>query len=134
MGALGSGVLTGKYNKDASAEGRATLWGSISDKNLRIAQAVSEIAEQIGRSPAQVALNSVRQQPGVMLPIIGAKKAAQVRDNLACLDFTLSGEQLARLDEVSRIELGFPYDFLTSEGVRDLVFGGTFAQIDNHRN
>jgi aryl-alcohol dehydrogenase-like predicted oxidoreductase len=133
-GALGTGVLTGKYNKDASAEGRATLWGNISEKNLRIAQAVSEIAEQIGRSPAQVALNWVRQQPGVMIPIIGAKKVAQVRDNLACLDFTLSGEQLARLDEVSRIELGFPYDFLTSEGVRDLVFGGTFAQIDNHRN
>jgi aryl-alcohol dehydrogenase-like predicted oxidoreductase len=133
-GALGVGVLTGKYNRDASAEGRAALWGNISEKNLRIAQAVSEIAEQIGRSPSQVALNWVRQQPGVIIPIIGAKKVAQAKDNLACLDFTLSEEQLARLAEVSRIELGFPYDFLTSEGVRDLVFGGTFAQIDNHRN
>lgn len=131
-GALGSGVLTGKYNKDASAEGRAALWGSISEKNLRIAQTVSEVAEQIGRTPSQVALNWVRQQPGVIIPIIGAKKAVQVQDNLACLDFTLDQEHLARLNEASHLELGFPYDFLTSEGVRDLIYGGTFAQIDNH--
>lgn len=37
------------------------------------------------------------------------------------------------MDEASHLELGFPYDFLTSEGVRDLVYGGTFTQIDNHR-
>jgi hypothetical protein len=40
---------------------------------------------------------------------------------------------LARLDEASRIELGFPHDFLASDGVRDVVFGGTFGKIDNHR-
>lgn len=132
-GALGAGVLSGKYNQNASAEGRATMWGSISEKNLLIAQTVTEIAAEIDRTPAQVALNWVRQQPGVIIPIIGAKKEAQVKDNLACLEFSLSTEHLVRLDEVSKIELGFPYDFLTSPGVRDLVFGGSFDRIDNHR-
>ncbi|NJN97699.1 MAG: aldo/keto reductase [Anaerolineales bacterium] len=132
-GALGAGVLSGKYNNNTSAEGRAALWGSISDKNLRIAQTVSEVAQELERTPSQVAINWVRQQPGVMIPLIGAKKADQVKDNLACLDFTLTDEHLARLNEVSKIELGFPYDFLTSDGVRDLVYGGTFDKIDNHR-
>jgi hypothetical protein len=68
-----------------------------------------------------------------MIPIIGAKTAAQLQDNLGCLEFRLTEPQLARLSEVSRIELGFPHDFLASDGVRDLVYGGTFAQIDNHR-
>lgn len=132
-GALGSGVLSGKYNQNASAEGRAALWGSISEKNLHIAKTVTEVAAEIDRTPAQVALNWVRQQPGVIIPIIGAKKETQVKDNLACLEFSLSAEHLARLDEVSKIELGFPYDFVSSPGIRDLIYGGTFDKIENHR-
>lgn len=132
-GALGSGVLTGKYNKNAATEGRAALWGSIAEKNLRIAQAVVDLAEEMGATPSQVALSWVRQQPGVIIPLIGAKTAAQLEDNLGCLAVTLSEDQLARLAEVSKIELGFPYDFLTSTQVQDLVYGGTFPQIDNHR-
>jgi hypothetical protein len=43
-------------------------------------------------------------------------------------------KHLARLDAVSQVDLGFPHDFLSSDGVRDLVFGGTYGQIDNHRH
>lgn len=132
-GALGSGVLTGKYNKDESAEGRAKMWGRTGEKNLAIAEEVVKIAEDIGRPPSQVALNWVRQQPGVIIPIIGAKTVAQVQDNLGCLEFTLSEAHLARLNEISQIELGFPHDFLASDEVRDLAYGGTFSRIDNHR-
>ena len=80
-----------------------------------------------------MAFNWVRQQPGVIIPLIGARTLAQIQDNLGCLDFTLAPEQLARLDEVSKIELGFPHDFLASDGCRDLVFGGTYDLTDNHR-
>jgi len=131
-GPLGSGILTGKYNRDASAEGRAKLWGPIAEKDLRIAEEVIKIAAEVGHTPSQVALNWIRQQPGVIIPIIGARTVAQFQDNLACLEFTLSEAQLARLSEVSHIALGFPYDFLASDGVRDLVYGGTFSLIDNH--
>ncbi|MCB0166932.1 MAG: aldo/keto reductase [Anaerolineae bacterium] len=130
-GALGSGVLTGKYNRsDQDAKGRAALWGAIDPQKLTVAQAVVDIAETINCSPSQVALSWVRQQPGSMIPLIGARNVAQLEDNLGCLNVTLTAEQLTQLDEVSRIELGFPHDFLASQGVRDLVYGGTFAQID----
>jgi hypothetical protein len=42
-------------------------------------------------------------------------------------------EHLARLDAVSHIDLGFPHDFLASDEIRNIVFGGTYSQIDNHR-
>jgi hypothetical protein len=52
---------------------------------------------------------------------------------LKCLDWQLNGEQIAKLDEATKIELGFPHDFLTNDFVLQMVFGGTYAAIDNHR-
>lgn len=69
-------------------------------------------------------------QDSNIIPIIGSRKVAQVKDNLACLDVT-SAEHLTRLNEVSRIELGFPHDFLSSNMSRDRLFGGTFDLIDH---
>lgn len=131
-GALGSGILTGKYKRDGSGEGRAALWGQVEEKKLAIAAEVTKIAEEIGRSASQVALNWVRQQPGLMIPMIGARTVAQLEDNLGCLEFSLTAAQIDQLDQVSKIELGFPHDFLASEPIRDLVFGGSYAKIDNH--
>lgn len=130
-GALGSGVLTGKYNKSGVSEGRAAVLGDIPERNLKIAAEVVAIADEIGCSPSQVALNWVRQQPGTIIPVLGARKLAQIEDNLGCLDHALEEAHLKRLDEVSQIELGFPHQFLID--ARDFVFGGTFDQIDNHR-
>ncbi len=92
-----------------------------------------DIAAEIDRTPSQVAVNWVRQQPGVILPLIGARTVKQLEDNLGALEFELSADHLARLDRVSRIELGFPHDFVRSDGIRDLVFGGTLPQLDVHR-
>jgi len=130
-GALGTGILSGKYNREGGS-GRVSTWGPIDPKKLAIAEEVIKIAAEIGRTPAQVALNWVRQQPGVIIPLIGAKTLPQIQDNLACLDFKLSDEHLQHLSDVSQIELGFPHDFLAEDGVRDLVFAGTYSQIDNH--
>ena len=130
-GALGSGVLTGKYNTQDASEGRAAMWGDIPERSLKIAAEVVAIAEEIGCSPSQVALNWVRQQPGTIIPVLGARKLAQIEDNLGCLDHALEDAHLNRLEEVSQIELGFPHQFLID--ARDFVYGGTFEQIDNHR-
>ena len=73
---------------------------------------IAKIAAEVGRSPSQVAINWVRSQPGVIVPILGAWSLAPLEDNLACLNFSLSAEQLNSLDQVSQIELGFPQDFL----------------------
>ena len=89
-------------------------------------------AKETGRTASQVALAWVRQQPfGVIVPIVGARNVTQLRDNLGCLDFTLPPDQLAKLDAASRIDLGFPHDFLA--GARSYIFGKTFPLIDNHR-
>ncbi len=138
-GILGGGVLTGKYKegrprpKDARY-GSQEAWGDIyvTERNLRIAEEVGRVAKEIGRSPSQVALAWVRQRPyGVIIPILGATKLAQLEDNLVCLEFTLSREQLRRLDEASSIDLGFPLAFLAQ--VRQIVYGNTFPLIDDHR-
>lgn len=131
---LGSGVLTGKYSRrgEEPVTGRAARW-NLSERDLAIADAVVQVAEEIGSSPSQVAINWVRQRSPLIIPLLGATKVSQLRDNLACLDFSLSAEQVQRLDEVSQIELGFPHDFLASGEIQNLVYGGTLAQIDNHR-
>lgn len=128
---LGGGVLTGKYNQPQGEEQRRLE--QISDQKLAISKVVSQVASEIGHSPSQVALAWLLTQPGVNIPIIGARKLSQFQDNLACLDVTLAPEHLQRLNEVSQIELGFPHDFLSSDMIRDRLFGGTFDAIQNHR-
>lgn len=134
---LGGGVLTGKYNKGngSSEQGRMeTLGSKIPDHQLAIADVVTQVAQEIGRPPSQVALAWLRAGSDLIIPIIGARKESQIKDNLACVDITLSPEHLQRLNEVSQIELGFPHDFLQSDMVRSRLFGGTFSSIDNHHS
>jgi aryl-alcohol dehydrogenase-like predicted oxidoreductase len=127
---LGRGVLSGKYNENPQAEGRAGRWGLVS-RSLEIAQVVEVVAKDIGCTPAQVAIAWLRRQPGTIIPILGARTEDQLQDNLGALGVTLSAEQLTQLDAASKVDLGFPHDFL--DGVRDVVYGGTYDQIDNHR-
>lgn len=130
---LGGGVLTGKYNQPNPVDGRLSMTDQpfqIFDRDLKIAETVLEIAREIGKSPAQVALNWLRNRPNPIIPIIGARKLSQLQDNLACVDFNLTGEQLQRLDNISAISLGFPHELLASQFVRDILLGGVAAQLD----
>jgi aryl-alcohol dehydrogenase-like predicted oxidoreductase len=131
---LGAGVLTGKYNHDEKPEeGRAKEGAATIQRNLDIAGVVADVAGENGCTPGQVAISWVRQQPGVIIPLIGARNLTQLEDNLGALAVHLNDAQLAKLDEASRIELGFPHNFLAEDYVRDLVYGGTYDRIDNHR-
>ncbi len=130
---LGGGVLTGKYNQPHPVDGRLSMTDQpfqIFDRDLKIAETVLEIAREIGKSPAQVALNWLRNRPNPIIPIIGARKLSQLQDNLACVDFNLTGEHLQRLDNISAISLGFPHELLASQFVRDILLGGVAAQLD----
>jgi hypothetical protein len=90
--------------------------------------------------PLQIALNWIRQQQDGkgrnrrIIPIIGSKKESQISENLACLEFELTKDQLQRLNEISKIDFGFPYDFLASDRIKDIFYGGTFYSIYNHRS
>jgi aryl-alcohol dehydrogenase-like predicted oxidoreductase len=136
---LGGGVLTGKYTRvgdkvEATDSKRVQIMVKrTSDRNLAIAAIVREIAEARGVTPAQVALNWVRQQAGVVIPIVGARTEAQMRDSLGALEFELSSDELTRLDDASRVELGFPHDFLASDQIRQVIFGDQFDRIRCHR-
>ena len=131
---LGQGVLSGKYNTKGNASDKrlGDDHQRLSDRNLGIAQAVVDVAAEIGHSPSQVALAWLRAQGPDMIPILGARKLSQFEDNLACLDVALSTEQLGRLNGASAIEVGFPHDFLSSPMLRDFAYGGTYDLIDQH--
>jgi aryl-alcohol dehydrogenase-like predicted oxidoreductase len=134
-GALGTGLLTGKYNDDPSGGGGriATAgWGRLEERKLAVAREVVAVAEELGATPSQVALSWVRQRSPNMIPVIGARKASQLRDNLGCVDVVLPPEQQDRLDKASRIELGFPYDFI--RGGRSSFLGEVTERVDDHRH
>jgi aryl-alcohol dehydrogenase-like predicted oxidoreductase len=127
-----------RLNVVASSEMSNVL---LKDRNLIIAEEVSRISNDVGHTQAQVALNWVRQQKlprqqqrqSKIIPIIGARNTSQIKDNLACLEFELSEDQMQRLNEVSKIELGFPHDFLAANFIKDIIYGGTYSSIYDHR-
>src|SRR5215213_5286868 len=134
-GPLGGGLLTGRYGSDRTRpnDTRVAALGQsgLTDRNLAIADAVNAVAAERGASSAQDAIAWVRAQQarGVIVPILGARRCRQLEDNLGALESELTAEELARLEEVSRIELGFPHDF----GADRLAYGTTRPLIDNHR-
>ena len=131
---LGAGVLTGKYSRGNQPEdGRAKEGAATRERNLVIAESVVSIAEEIGCSPSQVAIAWVRQQDGVVIPLLGARNLPQLTENLGALEIRLSDDQLATLDDVSQVDLGFPHNFLSDPNIRDVASGGSWERIDNHR-
>jgi aryl-alcohol dehydrogenase-like predicted oxidoreductase len=133
---LASGILTGKYHGQTSSEpGRLAnpMMQQMMPEEQRAAQivsAVKSVSQQTKKSMAQVALAWLRHRSVPVIPIVGARKLAQLQDNLASLDLKLSTENLKTLDEASHIELGFPHDFYTKDMVRNFVFGGMRDLID----
>ncbi len=135
-GPLGSGVLTGKYKSEDRVESDAKVDSDgtrrsqvvktgLSDKNLAIVAEVQKVADEVGGTPSQVALRWLMQKPGRPLPVIGARTAEQLEDNIGAVAIELSSDQMARLDAVSEIELGYPHDvFQRTQFMRGAVDGG----------
>ena len=132
---LSSGVLTGKYHGHGSSEdGRMSsdMMKEFMPEDQRtdgVVAAVKTVADEVGRSMAQVALAWLRYRSVPVIPIIGARKLSQLEDNLASYDLSLSADQLKTLDEGSRIELGFPHEFYQRDLVRGLMYGGMRDRI-----
>jgi aryl-alcohol dehydrogenase-like predicted oxidoreductase len=129
-GMLEGGALTGKYLDD---EGEPRRYDGVGPRANGLAKEALAVAEELGTTPAQVAIAWVRSQPWHTVPIVGARSEAQMRENLGALELTLSDEHVGRLSAASHFRLGFPRDFLESEGVRELIFGDTFELIDDPR-
>jgi aryl-alcohol dehydrogenase-like predicted oxidoreductase len=132
---LAGGFLTGKYTRDGNSGkgvGRLEItkasgnpaFNKFSERNWKISDALVAVAKEIGKPPAQVALNWVITQPGVTSTIIGATKISQLNDNLQAAEMSIPPELRRRLDEVSALEAIHPYVFF-SGSIQDMITGGT---------
>jgi len=109
---LSRGKLTGKYKRGEKPVDAQRQGVEMNEKDYATVDEIVKIADEVKKSPAQVAINWVLQQPGIASPIIGARTLEQLNDNLGAMDFTLSTEHLTRLHDLTKIKLGYPHDFL----------------------
>jgi aryl-alcohol dehydrogenase-like predicted oxidoreductase len=97
--------------------------GKLNPQSLAIVDVAKQIATEIDRTASQVSLNWLLQQPSKPIPIVGARKVAHLEDNLGALDFTLTAEQIDRLDRASSFDLSFPHSFITSGIYKNIMDG-----------
>lgn len=112
---LASGYLSGKFrkqgdNKDTRIGSRGSAGAYDNDFANGVLDTVEEIAASRGASPSQVALNWLRRKAGVSSVIIGARTTEQLADNLGAATWSLTDEEMARLDQVSAAPHIYPYD------------------------
>ena len=118
---LKSGVLSGKYTRENAATVKADrgewVTAALGEKVYAIIDELVRTAKEVGAMPASVALAWVQGRPGVASTIIGARRLDQLEQNLAALDISLSADQIARLDKLSKPTLSFPMQFLNVASV-----------------
>ena len=130
---LAGGALTGKYlrgDKGRIKEGSNRL----NENSQRITKEVIAVAEKLGVQPSHVALKWTMQQGYSSIPIVGATKVAQLQENLKTIDVVILDEDMERLDEASKIDLGFPGNFYKEEGVKLNNFGGFYDKIERRNS
>jgi aryl-alcohol dehydrogenase-like predicted oxidoreductase len=158
--AMAGGLVTGKYNrgeldpnelyrlKDHVDPNQSLFWTEATKRNLAIMDEVVKISDEIGKPPAQVSLRWLMQKPVVNIPIFSARTVEQAKEDLGACDFTLSEEQMQKLDKASMPainspmpEVGpYPYPMLEYGSPalpnfysRALLFGNVESKILNHR-
>ena len=128
---LAGGALSGKYGAGSHTEPTRLRREGINERTLRIADALALVARDVGATSAQVALAwlSAQTYGDPVIPIVGARTRAQLDENLASLSVTLEPSQLRQLDEATRIDAGFPHQFLASEMMKRFLTGGDPSQL-----
>jgi aryl-alcohol dehydrogenase-like predicted oxidoreductase len=115
---LGWGRLTGKIRRGQPLPETSRLRSKVAvdggpaipDEHLfNVVDALDAVAAETGKSVPQVALNWLLQRPTVATVIIGARTEAQLRDNLGAVGWSLTPEQVARLDQASEVQKVYPY-------------------------
>lgn len=113
---LGWGRLTGKIRRGQPIPAVSRLHKTaeygppVPDEYLyRVVDALDAIAEETGKTVAQIALNWLLQRPTVSTVIVGARNEEQLRQNLGAVGWNLTVEQVARLDEASKVRPVYPY-------------------------
>ncbi len=113
---LGWGRLTGKLRRNQPLPATSRLHKTadqgpqVENEYLyKVVDALDEVAKETGKTVPQVALNWLLQRPTVANVIIGARNEEQLRQNLGAVGWTLTAEQIAKLDAASDREPAYPY-------------------------
>jgi aryl-alcohol dehydrogenase-like predicted oxidoreductase len=122
---LRGGWLSGKYRRGMTAppagtrveiaeeQGWSESWSSYNNEHTwRVVDALLAVAEQTGKTPAQVAINWLLRRLGVTAPIIGARTMEQLVSNLGASGWELDDRQIEQLDTASAPELVYPYSHI----------------------
>ena len=119
---VAGGWLTGKYGRNQpppsnSRVGRKDRWDDQpeqreSELTWRVIDNLIEIGKDCGKTPAQIALNWILQQPGITASILGVRTLEQLRENLGCIGWQLSEEEMNKLKKASHVPLPYPYRFI----------------------
>ena len=103
---LAQGFLTGKYDRDGGVPGDATAsdtegWEDryLTGENFDALDVVRTVAEEVGATPAQVAIAWQLEHPQVTAPIVGARTVEQLEENLRAATVDLSADQFDRLSD-----------------------------------
>ncbi len=122
---LMAGWLTGKYtrgmeqpkNTRVADSGGNISWEKYNnEKTWRIIDELTDIAKDIGKTPAQIALRWVADRPGSQIPILGVRTLKHLKSNLGAFGWNLSKEHMSRLNYVSKIDIDYPYQFMVTFG------------------
>lgn len=128
-GGLAAGVLSGKYTRPGGApSGTRVDPASLTERDHRAARAVVEVAEELGASPSQVAIAWTLARSRAVHPIVGARDAEQLADNLGAVDVDLPLEARERLNAVADVEPGYPADDVTAS--RRWISGEADARLE----
>jgi len=125
---LRGGWLSGKYRRgmaspppdtrieQAAKQGWSESWDAYAnERTWQVIDTLLAIAAEMQKTPAQVALNWLLQKPAVTAPILGARTLAHLEDNLGATGWSLTDEQMERLDQVSTLPLPYPYESLAQQ-------------------
>jgi aryl-alcohol dehydrogenase-like predicted oxidoreductase len=119
---LAGGLLSGKFKRDQAGPNNARRSSGFNfppiDKNhtFDVIEAMQAIAERHDVSVARVALAWLLSRKNVMSIIVGAKTEEQLRDNLAAPELRLGNDELATLDEVSKLKPEYPIWMFERQG------------------
>ncbi|HEY9578393.1 MAG TPA: aldo/keto reductase [Rhizorhapis sp.] len=129
---LAGGILTGKYTRNTDDNGPKRMDSmqlqQLDNRNRDIAVAVDAVARRLEVTSSQVALAWIMAR-GV-IPIVGATRAEQMRENMAAAELQLSEDALADLHAASAFDAGHPYSMLDWDMPIALGYGGMFDHID----
>ncbi|MDX2163137.1 MAG: aldo/keto reductase [bacterium] len=124
---LRGGWLSGKYRRgmtapventrvdEASKRGWSEDWDTYAnERTWSILDVLFRVADETGKTPAQIALRWLLHMPGVTAPIVGARTLRHLTDNLGAVGWTLNAEHMHALTEVSQPTLPYPYNFIAN--------------------